>query len=165
MTTIAWKGDLLAADTQLTWDDHIRGRSPPKIALLPTGIILAGAGDNLSTIIAERFFSNPKWEETEPKERPKLKKYEAIIVIDGKVYQMAGRLIPQLLADPFYAIGSGWKFAIAAMARGDTAPEAVLFASTLDINTNSDLQVVNIHHDQQNPKETKSRARRNKKQA
>lgn len=147
MTTIAWKGNQLAADTQLTWDDHIRGKSTPKIVTLPSGIILAGAGSNLSTVIAEKFFSNPEWNSIEHKARPRLKKYESIMVIEGKVYWTDGHLIPQLMADPYYAIGSGWKFAIAAMAKGDSAPEAVLFASTLDVYTNSEIQIVQINEE------------------
>ena len=160
MTTIAWKGNLLAADTQLTWDEHIRGKSAPKIVRLPSGVILAGAGDNLQSILAEKFFSNPDWDSVPLKDRPKLKKYEAIIVIDRKVYQLETHMVPQLLADPYYAIGSGWKFALAAMAKGDTAPEAVLFASTLDINTNSEIQTVDIYAQTEEEVAPKRRAKK-----
>jgi hypothetical protein len=76
------------------------------------------------------------------------------------VYWTDGHLIPQLMADPYYAIGSGWKFAIAAMAKGDSAPEAVLFASTLDVYTNSEIQIVEIKQQEvARPRRAKKSAR------
>jgi hypothetical protein len=159
MTTIAWKDNLIVADTQLTWDKHIRGKSTPKILTLPTGIILAGAGNAVDCLKAIRFFSNPEWDSIDYDLRPKLKSYESIVVINNRVCYTSDLLIPEPVADPFYAIGSGWKFALAAMAKGDSAIEAILFASTIDVYTNDELQIVDINEE---ANKTKTRARTKK---
>jgi ATP-dependent protease HslVU (ClpYQ) peptidase subunit len=47
----------------------------------------------------------------------------------------------------FWAIGSGWRFAVGALAAGVTAQRAVLAAGTLDHSTNTHLQIESITTD------------------
>jgi len=159
MTTIAWKGDFIVADTQLTWDKHLRGVSPPKITVLPNGIIVAGAGASKSTVMAEKYFASVPWEACGISDVPKLKSYESIIIHQGKAYWTDEELLPQLVAEPYYAIGSGWKFAISAMVLGLSAEESIRFASKLDVYTNDVLQIVKISEQKQEIKTKTKRTR------
>lgn len=164
MTTIAWKGDFLVADTQLTWDKHLKGISPLKIRVLPNGIIIAGAGLSKDTVMAERYFSTVPWEGAGIIDVPKLKSYESILVHQGQVYWTEEGLLPQPVAEPYYAIGSGWKFAISAMVLGLSAEESVRHASVLDIYTNDTIQIVNIRGQEQE-QQAKTKRPRAKRQA
>jgi len=149
MTTVAWKGDFIVADTQLTWDKHLKGISPPKITVLPNGIIVAGAGLSKCCVMAERYFSTIPWEACGITDVPKLKSYESILIHEGKTYWTDEGLLPQPVADPYYAIGSGWKFAVSGMVLGLSAEEALRHAARLDIFTNDTLQIVNIREQKQ----------------
>jgi ATP-dependent protease HslVU (ClpYQ) peptidase subunit len=144
MTTIAYKDGIIAADTQITYDKSVRGKSSPKIVQLAKDLVFAGAGDTRAISSAMRFFSIPNWEE-KIDESPKFKQYfEALLWYKGKIYFCIGGCYPEPLCDDFYALGSGYKFALAALHLGLSAEEAVKFASTLDIYTNNEIQLFNV---------------------
>lgn len=147
MTTIAYKDGILAADTQLTISDT-KLLSDDKIRLLNKDTILAAAGDLGSVLIAEKFFAQENWENAT---RPTIEKgkdddntLDAILIYKGKPYMVDGLLIPEPIKHPHYAVGSGWKFAMAAMHSGMSAPDAVKFASELDVYTNNRVRYINV---------------------
>lgn len=151
MTTIAYRDGLMAADTQLTIGGHIRTKSDPKIVTLSNGLVLGAAGKTHKIVIATEFLKNPYWiENLDKMPNPETTKgWEGIAAWKGTVYFFQGDCIPNLMVSPFYAIGSGWELAHAAMAMGLSAPDAVKFASELDVYTNAEVQIVNVQQEQE----------------
>ncbi len=132
MTTIAYKEGVLAADTQLTLDNT---KMPcHKILRLPQGGVLACAGNMDHTTDFEQFMSGTRT-------KCKAKKFEAIYV-DAKKHIWWYLNNPEQ-AEPVegscYAIGSGWKIAMAGMLTGLSAIDAVKLAGQLDLNTNTEV--------------------------
>jgi hypothetical protein len=156
MTTIAYKDGILAADTQLTYDGHIKGVSTQKIRYLPSGVLFAGAGNVKEILMAENFYSQPNWEDKLDEAPPIKKSFEAIIVSKGRVLTLNQTLLPDIMADKFCSCGSGWKLAHAAMAMGLGAYDAIKFTATLDVFTNDEIQVINVQEffEEQNKKRT-----------
>ena len=144
MTTVAYRDGIIAADSQITYDKSVRGKSAPKIVQLNKDLVFVGAGDTRAIAHATKFFTPLNWEE-KLEEAPKFKQaFEAIIWYKGKIYTCIGSCYPELVCDDFYAIGSGYKFALAALHLGLSAEDAVKFASTLDIYTNNEIQLFNV---------------------
>lgn len=147
MTTLAYKDGLLAADSQMTVGDT-RLVSSDKIHILSKDTIFAAAGFDVSINKAKRFFSKPDWEEllSDSEKVPVLTKdMDAILIHKGVVYTIGKDMEPDPMGDmPFIACGSGWQFALSAMAFGKSAPEAVVFASGWDVYTNDKVKVLNV---------------------
>lgn len=168
MTTIALKDDIIAADTQLTMDD-VKILSSDKILILNNDTILAAAGDVSTIHIAEKYFRQSDWEEKEKPnllEKDKEGEYEqtldAILIFKGKPYLVDRFLIPDAIKHPYIAVGSGWKFAMAAMHSGMSAVAAVEFASEFDVYTNNKVRWLNVKEFQENSK-TRSNGRGKKR--
>jgi len=149
MTTIAYKEGVLAADSQLTVGGHIRTKSDPKILILQNGFVLGLAGKTNEILHAVQFLNNPYWLENLDKAPTDLKKFEGLGYFKGNVFFFEGSCLPNLMAHPFYAIGSGWEHAMAAMALGMSAPDAIRFASKHDVFTNDEVQIVNVKQEQE----------------
>lgn len=140
MTTIAYRDRILVADSQMT-TGHIRQKAPPKIQILPNGLVLGSAGDITEIANAHQRLGKDDWESAKYK---KIKDFEAIGIWKGQVFMFEGSTAPIPLVDEYCAIGSGWELAIAHMSKGYSAADAVLFASTLDIHTNDQLQIYEL---------------------
>lgn len=145
MTTIALRLPILAADTQVTVDD-VKIRSCDKIEILNKDTVFAAAGYDSAIKQATLFFRRPNWEDLlGTPNHPTIKKdLDAILIYKGRAYAISNDLYPDLIVHPFYAIGSGWKFAMAAMQMGLDAAEAVKFASDFDIYTGLPVRVLNV---------------------
>lgn len=142
MTTIAWRGRTLAADTQLTLGDDINVRCR-KLQLIKGHGCLAVSGN----IDAEWFFK--KWflagEKTSDFDWKRAKKFDAIHADQWKDiwwYDDSPARLP--VEHEFHAIGSGSKSAMAAMHLGATAREAVEFASETDPHTNDMIDTYDL---------------------
>lgn len=161
MTTIAYKDGIIAADSQLTIDD-VKVISSDKIKILNKDTIFAGAGDSSMVILAERFFAQSDWEEklNARPEIPEKKSVEGILISKGRVFIVDSDLIPDLLNHPFYAVGSGWKFALAAMHTGLSAVDAVAFAAEFDVNTNNKIRWLDVKQFNENSKTKSGRKQR-----
>lgn len=71
-----------------------------------------------------------------PSGQPGLKEFTGLLIFgDGRIWTMDETTTSYEIFEPFYAIGSGRDFAIAAMALGKSALEAVELASRFDIWT------------------------------
>jgi len=73
-----------------------------------------------------------------------LLEYEIDVLIlhkDGSVQTSSQACTFYTVREPFYAIGSGTKCALAAMHCGKTAAEAVAISALIDLNTGGDVQV------------------------
>ncbi len=144
MTTIAYKAGILAADTQVTQDD-VKYLSSDKITVISKDTVLAGAGDVGEILKLEKFFRDyPDWKENLDKKPVIKRSLDAILISNGKPYTIFKNDFPDLLGHPFIACGSGWKFAMAGMHMGLSAPDAVKLASEFDINTNDRIKYINV---------------------
>lgn len=139
MTTIAWLGRTLAADTQLTYSDDTKTFCH-KIHLLGDNHVVAIAGDFDAEFHFKRWLlAGAKVDDWlgSVLQFVKKPKFEAIYIdkYDQKWYYTNGpEAIP--IEHRFHAIGSGGRIAMAAMHMGLNAVDAVLLAGDLDVNTN-----------------------------
>lgn len=143
MTTIAWKGDIIAADSQLTIGDSVRIISSPKIIQIGPSTVIAVAGDTDETLKAINFFSKEGWQE-KLDDTPDKMELEALLWHGGKMYLLDGTLYPEPLVVPYHAVGNGWQLALAAMALGKSAEEAVIFTAEHNIYTNNKIQIFDV---------------------
>lgn len=129
MTTAAYRDGIIAADTQLTHDEHIRGVCH-KIVELSSDIVYVAACDTRDEEIFKEMLLSTTGEFHKFK-----KDFEAIVFKQGQMYTSYGNSILVPLSQSYIAIGSGWELAMAGMMRGDSAEDAVKFAATMDIYT------------------------------
>lgn len=137
MTTVAWDGETMAADSR-TIGDFIEPKPRIKIHLFED-LVIGCAGD-VATI--ETFLLWIKDPEKNPK--PEVGGEDAefsALIWDRKNCTLTSyedKLVPIDVGAP-NAIGSGAQFAMGAMYHGATAKEAVLVASKLDHNTDNNV--------------------------
>lgn len=137
MTTVAWDGTILCADTLGLYGGipHIAH----KLWRLHGDRICGGAG-TMSTILEmkvwlmegaqiDKFPSSQRSEDWSP----------ILVISKGLVELYEKTPWPIIRHETQIAIGSGKEAALAAMACGKTAKEAVKIASLFDINTGQDV--------------------------
>lgn len=143
MTTIAFRDNILAADTQLTIGD-IRTKCT-KIRKLNKNTIIACAGNTNAEYKAHQYFNQPDWRNKEP---PEIKKdFECIVIYKGIAYACNKSLYPSPIEHPFFAIGSGWQLSMAGMHTGMSAIESIKFAAELNIYTNNEVEWINVREE------------------
>jgi ATP-dependent protease HslVU (ClpYQ) peptidase subunit len=129
MTTIAFDGKTLAADSQST-TGSTRGRAV-KIAKSADGFVVAGAGE---FAVVKQWI---RWVlDGRPAERqPELADEATVIVLEprGRAVMFSGSAVSQPLPRKQWAIGSGSDFALGAMAMGADARTAVKVACRFDV--------------------------------
>lgn len=136
MTTIAWDGRTMAADRLST--GH---RNPVcKLHRLPDGGIVGGAGQLDEILRAVEWLQQGGV----PADKPKLADdCMTLLMVDGRgkawTYHSALHPVPILL--PFYAVGSGSDYAMAAMACEKDAADAIRIAARFDHNTGVGIDV------------------------
>lgn len=137
MTTIAWDGKCLAADSQFG-GQFIEQAPIEKIVHLANGCVVAGAG----TMTDVRRIAAWVEEGAERAKYPSLDDCSETFVIDERGISWFGPGsggIPLPLPAPT-AIGSGGSFAVAAMLAGATAAQAVEIACRLDAESSLPVQ-------------------------
>lgn len=141
MTTIAWDGERLAADRQLTWGS-LR-REVDKISRF--GDRLIGAAGRLDLCEAmKRWYIDGADPEKFPKLQETAGNWAELLVIQPdrsiNVYQRTP--YPWSLPPQQVAIGSGRDYAMAAMHCGKTALQAVMVAAHFDPDTGDTAQMI-----------------------
>lgn len=135
MTTIATDGKTIASDTQMTgyYIDRINAVKVEKNSI---GMLFGAAGCSEDTTDFMRVMKELRTQYPMPYLicGHEYKDFEALVVFQGKVYWYGVNGVPVLVGSPA-AIGSGQKFAMAAMLCGKTPKEAVEIAMQLDTNT------------------------------
>ncbi len=129
MTTVAWDGCTLAADTRITEGTLIqRGQ---KLFRLSDGRLFAGAGDLESIHVVVEYL------ESETDDKPDgLENFTALLIdTDGRAWRLESRLVPMPVLEPYAAIGSGQPYALMAMELGRSAREAVELACRFDASS------------------------------
>jgi ATP-dependent protease HslVU (ClpYQ) peptidase subunit len=138
MTTVAWDGKTLAADSQTT-TGSIRGTAA-KIAKSRDGFLVAGSGDwcVIKTWINWVLDGMPS------DKQPDHCKESNIIVIDPRGHATVFEDVAVALPVPRkqWAIGSGSDLALGAMAMGADARTAVKVAAKFDVYTGGRIVVL-----------------------
>jgi len=132
MTVIAWDGTTLAADKRVSFGNTLG--TVRKIIYVPEHRAIIGACGSISQLMD--FFAwfkrNSQKAEDYPKSFLDDSNPQAIVIKDDLVYIHEKSAYPTYIEQPFFAIGSGRDFAIAAMHCGKTAREAVEIACLYD---------------------------------
>jgi 20S proteasome alpha/beta subunit len=141
MTTIAWDGKTLAADSRATSSGM--PYKAIKIFRLDDGAIFAGSGDYGQVCVVK------DWVECSiGKSRPVADDFAGLYVAaNGEAYRLESSLIMLPLHEQFHAIGSGRDFAMAAMHCGRSAREAVEIAAIYDVFTGGDVMSFDVAGD------------------
>lgn len=147
MTTAAFDGRFMAADTQ---GDNNGLFMPTKKIYRAEGFTFAGAGRSDQLVRFYRKIKEMNFAEILAHGHPDYDDedhvFGAIIVPKGNpklAHYMAGSVWLRIERD-FHAIGSGRDFAIAAMACGKTALQAVEIACQFDTNTGGEVDWVDV---------------------
>lgn len=143
MTTIAWSGTEVAADSQVSYG---MCRGAGKVSKLERrgGVVYACTGT------APLFGPMIKWVEedgADPEKKPKIPDEKATTLLvfkDGKCFAYRTDIpYPEEMAAPD-AWGSGAEFAIGAMRAGATAKRAVEIAIACDVHSGGPVQVIDL---------------------
>lgn len=140
MTTIAYDGKLLAADTQVTCQNSFVAGFVNKIHKLSDGSYVAFAGNMNALPSILDYFETGK--------EPELKnvEFECLhISANGIAHDYYNDLQRGPAVIPWVG-GSGAQIALSAMHCGKNAYEAVELACKLDIRTGGDIQLCIINH-------------------
>lgn len=145
MTTIAWDGKTLAADTKCVRSGTI-GRVEAKIWRInsPNGPALFGGAGSYQDILAVKEWLEAGADETK---KPTISDDQVtlLIVASGDCFTLESRLIPIRVMEPFFAIGTGMDFATCAMHLGKSASEAVAIASIFNNSTGGEITVLSLN--------------------
>lgn len=134
MTTIAWDGHTLASDSQAT-KNSVPMYGVQKIYRLDDALI-AGAGDWSDV---QKFVDWWKHKASAIDYPDTSDHFEAIVVTKDGAFTYGDCKFGLAITKPSYAIGSGEQAAMALMARGASAVEAVRGAMELDVYTGGDV--------------------------
>lgn len=144
MTTVAWDGVSLAADSQATTSSGVRCRAT-KIVKSPNGFVAAGAGGLNSITPWLRWVAAG----LKPDDQPTtLDKESTLLIVDprGRAYTFEGSAVRLPMRDKQWAIGSGSDLALGAMAMGADARTAVKVAAKFDVYTGGRVVVLRPGH-------------------
>ena len=143
MTTIAWDGITLAADTRSVCEC-----TPIRVSkLFRIGhLVYAGVGNLAECHVIAAWLAAG----APPSDRPRCEDDGRCgLLLDlrtGEASRLIGKaqVIQIPILEPFEAMGSGSQFALAAMALGKTAVEAVKFAMRFDVFTGGPVESVRV---------------------
>ncbi len=140
MTTIAVdESGLVCADTQLTSDNYILRVC--KLFRLPDGGVITASGMWCSAYPWIQWFLAPGGED-----RPTLTRGTEVLIVKGdqSIWLAEGDGPPYPILDTTIALGCGRDIARAALARGETALDAVREACRVDAYTSDPVQTMQV---------------------
>lgn len=138
MTTIAWRGLTMAADTQL---NHQGIKNHGTKIHRTDNAIIGVAGDYMAAMV---FVD---WYENRESRRPDLGHedgFEALVLTAEGVEYWTANLRPTPITSDYYAIGSGSHLALGAMFMGATPAQAVEVAANFDLHTGGSITTAEI---------------------
>lgn len=143
MTTIAYRNNIMAADSACFDSTLYQGEVDKLWILPPVGLI--GCCGEIGAMI---HFVDWLRDGRDRKKKPDLPDdcdFESIVVnSDGEVAHFDRHLVPIRVANDFHAIGSGRKLALGAMMAGASADEAVKIACHYDIVTREPVRTIRL---------------------
>lgn len=141
MTTIAYDGKVMAADRL-----HVSGYTKSyarKIWCLRPGVIVGAAGPAATAAEVIDWLDRGG----HPADFPKAQREDGwslvLVVAHGRIMRIEQGPIPIMIDGPYAAAGSGAEFALAAMASGKSAAEAILVAADMDTGTGGGIDILN----------------------
>lgn len=139
MTTIAFAKKVLASDSRLTEKNFVWTDKCKKIWRLSDGSLFGSSGDNeAGLLLLDALKKNRK------PNIPQDREMKAIHVRpDGKIYLFEGYIWDRWPED-YAAIGSGMKYALAALRIGADAVTAVKAGIAMDVHSGGRVQVVRL---------------------
>ncbi|HEV2897411.1 MAG TPA: hypothetical protein VGX71_06130 [Pseudaminobacter sp.] len=148
MTTIVYRDGIMATDSR-AFSGH---RSPigfkKKLHVLPNGALVASSSSDVGRTDAFAKWCIQAVNEGHPlpacTHDSKIGVQALLVWTDGTVYYWNSRCFTGPLEAPFFAIGSGWEFALGALHAGATAEEAVRIASECDSLTGGPIQTAKL---------------------
>jgi hypothetical protein len=146
MTVIAWHGPTrtLAADKMFDCDGY--PATTIKIHKAPNGALIGGAG--VADVLNELFdwYMKGADEKEYPQSARNCDRGSRMMVVtpDASIRLYFRVPTPSIIYDPFFAIGSGADFAIAAMHLGKNAIEGVELAIQLDNSCGNGIDVLQL---------------------
>lgn len=142
MTTIAWDGATLAADKMST---------SVNLATVTTklwrheNMVFAGCGNTARLREMYEWVRNGRVTADLPAfQHDDDKSVHVLLIEDGKPYLYEESHVPIAIEMPFFALGTGRDYAMAAMHLGKTAREAVEVACLFDPNSGNGVDVLEI---------------------
>ena len=141
MTTICFKDNIIASDTQLSWGSE-RHYTKKITELSRTGIVIACAGMAKAERRAHEIFNDPGWKSMDLSERAK--EFSALLFDGSECFLLTSNYIPIPITDRYIAIGTGAPYALAAMSLGCSAEDSIKVASKFDIYTNNIIETYEI---------------------
>lgn len=139
MTTIAYRDGILAADTRVCAGDMVLPEHATKVFKLDSGALVgyAGSVEQSDALHYAVINGHPT---------PEHKKVQGLMIQpDGSVFNYEGTRWVRAGEAPYYAIGSGSPFALAAMHCGRDARMAIHCAMHFDKDTGGDIIQVRLH--------------------
>lgn len=142
MTTIAWDGKTIAADSQVTYESEAGGHRKHRCGtkLFRKTVLLDGDAEEV--IIATQGDASAanlfvQWFDGTHKDAPEIFAYNppdftCLVWFRHGIYEYDAYCIGEKVVEPFYAIGSGAKAALGAMHMGADALRAVQIAALVD---------------------------------
>jgi ATP-dependent protease HslVU (ClpYQ) peptidase subunit len=137
MTTVAVNKTMMAADRQFTYrDQKLLGRTKiyelnqlaETFGAKKVFLGFAGSAEQIAKAIGWFYEPNGKF--------PKLGNLEAVALTDrGQIWHSQSLADWVEITQPYFAIGSGCSYAVAAMAAGSTPMQAVKIAAKFDVYT------------------------------
>ena len=153
MTTIAYRDGILAADSWATYDEGAGARKHTCVKLFRKQI--AEGRKKFEVIIATAGESSPgllfvDWYGTGEKPPIMLEQhggdFSCLILTPYGLFEADMFCRPEQVLDPFYAVGSGAKCALAAMACGKSAIDAVRIAAKYDPYTGGRIVSMSLNN-------------------
>jgi|SRR6187549_24233 len=142
MTVIAWDGKTLAADKASTWVGY--ASMVTKIYRVPAGIIgFSGDGDHAMALL-EWFREGMQRDKYPPAQLTEQRASGVLITLDRRILIYDKTPFPQYNQQPYYAIGAGRDYALAAMFLGHDARRAVEVACAIDINCGNGIDTLTL---------------------
>lgn len=142
MTCIAWDGKTLAADKRAS----LQGYAVPVTKIFRVnGMLVGGAGDfNKALEVVEWVKSG-----ADPDKLPAFQRTDdwvglVCITPDKKILRYERGPLPFVVEAPFFAIGSGRDYAIAAMHLGKSAKEAVEIACIYETGCGNGIDALTL---------------------
>jgi hypothetical protein len=159
MTTLVWDGKnrILASDSREVWYDHLIAKSTKIYELPRKGCWVAVAGSSeMAMIVVNSLYKMINNHDSlfHCNTDTEYKGFCGILIYDYTPYVLLKRLVPMPIYTPFYTLGTGGSYALAALHMGKNGIEAVKFASQFDCHTDEEIQHVNVP----NPKTKRTRS-------
>lgn len=134
MTTIAYRNGILASESRLTEKSFVWTDRCKKIWRLPDGSLFGASGENDGGELLLRAMRDGK------EKMPELSHTKGLhIKKDGSIWIFEGEIWVEW-PEEFAAIGSGKRYAMAAMKAGADAPTAVRIAKEMDVYSGGEVQ-------------------------